>query len=103
MKPGRPAGLTDHGSGYSAKAARVGRVMVAVQRLRGAECDHLARSGDLAPRGDCKARWFRATGTRKWHHHIAAPLPAGTYRVMHRAVDAAGNRGRVRAMRVRIR
>ena len=92
-----------NGSSSSATAARVGRVMVAVQRLRGSKCQHLSRSGSLGKRTGCDARFFKASGTRHWKHHIANPLPAGHYRLMHRAIDAAGNRGRLHVKRVSIR
>ena len=93
------------GNSSTATAARVGRVKVAVQRLRGSgQCQHLAASDNLGSRtSDCGPKWLRASGTRRWSHSIANPLPAGRYRLMHRAVDAAGNRGKVHRLRLRIR
>jgi hypothetical protein len=92
------------GSGSTATAARVARVQVAVQRLRGSRCQHLSASHELGSRTrDCDAKWMTASGTRKWSHSIANPLPDGRYRLMHRAVDAAGNRGEVQVRRLRIR
>jgi hypothetical protein len=92
------------GSGSTATAARVGRVNVAVQRLRGSQCQHLSASDNLgSPTSDCGAKWLRASGTGRWSHSIANPLPAGRYRLMHRAVDAAGNHGKVHRLRLNIR
>jgi hypothetical protein len=93
-----------NGYGSTATAARVGRVKVAVQRLRGSQCQHLSASDKLGKRtSDCGAKWLTASGTRHWKHSIGKPLPAGRYRLMHHAVDAAGNRGKVHRMRLRIR
>jgi hypothetical protein len=93
-----------NGNGSNATAARVGRVMVAVQRLRGSHCQHLSASDNLGSRTpNCGAKWMKASGTRQWRHSIANPLPAGRYRLMHRAVDAAGNRGKVHRLRLSIR
>jgi hypothetical protein len=92
------------GNGSSATAARVARVKVAVQRLRGSQCQHLSPSDKLGSRTpDCGARWMRARGTGQWRHSIDNPLPAGRYRLMHRAVDAAGNRGKVHVRHLSIR
>jgi len=92
------------GNSSTATAARVGRVKVAVQRLRGSQCQHLSASDKLGSRtSDCGAKWMKASGTRKWSHSIADPLPAGNYRLMHQAVDSAGNRGKVHVLHKRIR
>jgi len=100
---GRSSDQDCNGNSSNATAARVGRVMVAAQRLRGSQCQHLSGSGSLGRRTDCGAHWMRASGTRRWNHHIANPLPAGRYRLMHRAIDTAGNRGKVHVRRLSIR
>jgi hypothetical protein len=93
-----------NGNSRSATAARVARVDVAVQRLLGSQCQHLSASDNLGSRtADCGPKWMTASGTRHWSHSIAKPLPAGRYRLMHRAVDAAGNRGKVHVRRLSIR
>jgi hypothetical protein len=92
-----------NGSSSSYRKGKVARVMVAVQRLRGSQCQHLSRSGDLGRRTDCDPHWFRATGTRHWHHNIDTALPRGRYRLQHRAIDVAGNRGRKHVRRLSIR
>lgn len=89
----------------TATAASVAHVKVAVQRLRGSGvCQHLSASDNLGSRtSNCGPRWMKARGTRNWKHFIANPLPSGRYRLMHRAFDDAGNRGKVHRMRLSIR
>jgi hypothetical protein len=85
------------------EAGKVARVMLAVQRERGSQCQNLGRRG-LGRRTDCSHNhWFRAEGTQHWHHNITSALPRGRYRLRHRAIDSAGNRGRVHSMHLRIR
>jgi hypothetical protein len=86
------------------RAGKVDRVMVAVDRLRGSRCQRLGRSDRLGRPVDCsRTRWMKASGTRRWHYHIAKTLPQGRYRLHRRAIDAAGNRERphVRTLRIR--
>ena len=94
-----------NGNSSTATAARVGRVNVAVQRLRGSgQCQHLSASDKLGSRtSNCGPKWMTAKGTRHWKHSISNPLPSGRYRLMHRAFDDAGNRGKVHRMRLSIR
>lgn len=96
---------SSNGSNSSfAQVSKVARVMVAVQRIRGSQCQHLSRSGKLGRPGSCSAtHWFPATGTRHWHHNIGTALPTGRYRLKHRAIDAAGNRGKVHVRRLSLR
>lgn len=102
---GRSSDQDCNGYSSTATAARVGRVMVAVQRLRGSgQCQHLSASDKLGSRtSNCGPKWMKASGTRHWKHSIANPLPKGQYRLMHRAVDAAGNHGKVHVRRMSIR
>jgi hypothetical protein len=99
------ATISGSGSNSSfARVSKVARVMVAVQRIRGSQCQHLSRSGKLGRPGSCSAtHWFPATGTRHWHHNIGTALPTGRYRLKHRAIDAAGNRGKVHVRRLSLR
>jgi hypothetical protein len=46
---------------------------------------------------------MRARGARRFRLKLAARLPAGSYRIGLRAVDATGNRGRLRVRRLRVR
>ena len=93
-----------NGYGSTATAARVARVMVSVQRLRGSQCQHLSGSGSLGRLTDCSnTRPLQATGMRHWRLRIVNPLPRGRYRLWHRAIDAVGNRGKPHVLRLRIR
>jgi hypothetical protein len=83
---------------------RVAKVMVAVQRLAGAGCRNLHRTGHLGATRDCaRAHWLRAHGTQHWHYAINRRLPRGAYVVYHRVHDKAGNHGRIHRRLVAIR
>jgi hypothetical protein len=92
-------------SAQSAARGRVARVMVAVKRVRAnGICQHLYRSGHLGGLGSCAhTHWMRAKGTSSWRFAIPRNLPRGTYRLVRRAVDAAGNRERRHLLHLRIR
>ena len=100
-------GCNGSNNGYNSSLAqvnKVARVMVAVKRVRGSQCQHLSRSGRLGRPGHCSVtHWFPATGTRHWGHNISRALPSGRYRLKHRAIDAAGNHGRVHTRRLTLR
>lgn len=85
-------------------AGRVVRVMVAAKRLRGPQCQHLYRSGRLSRPGSCThTHWMRADGTSSWRFAIPRELPGGHYRLIRRAVDAAGNHERKHRLHLSIR
>jgi hypothetical protein len=100
-------GCNGGGYGNSARTAagRVARVMVAAKRMRGdGLCQHLHRSGYLSRPGSCThTNWMRADGTSSWRFAIRRALPRGHYRLLRRAVDAAGNREHKRLLHLRIR
>jgi hypothetical protein len=78
--------------------------MLGIQRQRGSQCQNLIGRRGLGRRTDCShTHWFRTRGTQHWHHNIPTALPPGRYRLRHRAIDSAGNRGRVHSMHLRIR
>jgi hypothetical protein len=86
------------------RLGKVDRVMVAVKRKRGSECQHLLSTGHLGRRADCgHTHWMKAHGTDRWHHRIATRLPRGHYMIHRRAVDAAGNREKLHTRHLRIR
>ena len=93
--------------GYCNASDRLGsvdRVMVGVQRMRGSQCQNLRRSESFGRPRDCSdVHWMHARGTRHWRHAISSALPAGTYRLHHRAFDAAGNSGKHRTRKLVIR
>jgi hypothetical protein len=83
---------------------RLDRVQVSVALRRKGRCRFLRRSGRLGrPRNCSRRRFMRARGARRFRLKVAGRLPAGSYRVGLRAVDAAGNRGRLRVRRLRVR
>jgi hypothetical protein len=104
---------SDRGCAASAALAgrrgKVARVYVSVAKVRGRHrCRFLRRGGRLGPLGNCRRPvLFRARGTTRWRLTLHAHLPRGTYRVVVRAYDVAGNkerpaRGR-NIVRVRVR
>jgi len=79
----------------------VAKVEVALVRASGGartaarRCQWLTTSGRLASRpprgGRCLTPvWLKASGTRSWKLRLRRPLPAGSYVLYSRAVDAAG-------------
>jgi hypothetical protein len=93
--------------GYCNASDRLGsvdRVMVGVQRMQGSQCRNLRRSERFGPSRDCSdVHWMHARGKRHWRHSISSRLPAGKYRLHHRAFDAAGNHGKHRTRQLVIR
>ena len=93
--------------GYCNAADKLGsvkRVMVGVQRKQGSQCRNLRRSESFGRLRDCsELHWMHARGKKHWRHSIATALPHGTYRLHHRAIDAAGNRGKHRTRQLVIR
>jgi hypothetical protein len=81
-------------------AGKVQRVFVSVAKVRGKPkrqtCAFLTKQGTLAPYRSCrKPTLLRAHGTSRWSITLAAQgLPAGSYRVVARAVDASKNKER---------
>jgi hypothetical protein len=73
-------------------AGRVARVEVAISRRSGKRCRFVAGSGRLGSARACSRPVFlRATGTTRWTMTLKRKLPRGTYTVLVRARDAAGN------------
>jgi hypothetical protein len=96
---GRLGGTTrDRGCG------RITRVAVSVAKIAGKRCRHLQPSGRLARRatGCSRRRYLRARGTKRWSFAPKHALPAGTYRVVLKATDKAGNVAR-RSVRIKLR
>jgi hypothetical protein len=83
---------------------KVARVMVAVDRVRGGQCQRMSAAGRLGRAGSCKSsNWLRASGTTNWSYHIRRKLPKGHYRLHRQAVDAAGNSERPHELNLMIR
>jgi hypothetical protein len=84
---------------------RVARVTVAIaRRAGGGGCRYVQASGRLGPRGKCRrATYVSARGTSRWAFTPSRRLPAGTYVVRSRAIDAAGNVERKQRLKGRLR
>jgi len=87
--------------GCQGRPGRVRRVLVSVARVtHGGRCRYLRSDGALGAPSDCRrATFLTARGTRSWRLRLPRPLPGGRYRVLLRAIDAAGNRERLRVGR----
>ena len=70
-------------------------VLLSVARAAHHRCRFLQPNGHLAKRRRCnRPILLRLHRTRRWQLVMDIDLPAGTYRVLARAVDLAGNRER---------
>jgi hypothetical protein len=70
----------------------VRRVEVALARRVRGGCRWLNTRGRLTrPRSCSRPRWLRARGTDRWRYDRRTRLPGGTYLVLTRARDRAGN------------
>lgn len=88
------SGITVHGSAgdHGCRAGGVRAVRVSVARISHGRCRFLGASGRLGTPGSCTRRTaITAKGTSTWSLKLRAKLPVGTYRLVVRSVDAAGN------------
>jgi hypothetical protein len=82
----------------------VGLVTVSVALKHGQRCRFLTRRGHLSRTSSCKRpSWLSATGTKRWSLRLPRRLPHGSYQVLTRAVDSAGNVERAHARRLAVR
>jgi hypothetical protein len=83
----------------------VARVTVATaKRVGRGRCRYLQTSGRLGRRTSCRRpTYLAARATARWSLRTSRPLPAGTYVVRCRAIDAAGNVERKSRRRGRLR
>jgi hypothetical protein len=74
-------------------AGAVARVEVAISRTASRHrCRFVAASGKLTSARSCaKAVWLKAKGTTTWSLSTKRRLPGGTYTILVRVRDAAGN------------
>jgi hypothetical protein len=86
-------------------AGKVARVDVAISRKAGSKCRFVTRSGKLTSARKCTRRVFvKARGTTSWSLTSKRKLPKGSYTVLVRARDAAGNaQSRLTKRKVRVR
>jgi hypothetical protein len=87
-----------------AVAGKVARVEVAISRKAGKKCRFVAANGKLGKaRGCSKPVFLKAKGTTTWSLSLKRKLPRGSYTVLVRARDAAGNlQGKAAKRTVRI-
>jgi hypothetical protein len=84
------------------RAGKVGSVSVAVARRAGTRCRFLNAKGGFGPARSCARPVFlRARGTKAWRFERRGTFPAGAYRIVVRARDAAGNRAKLSTARLR--
>jgi hypothetical protein len=77
---------------------------VSIALKQGSKCRFLMRTARLSRGGTCaEPRWLTATGLKRWRLEIPRRLPHGTYQILTRAVDSAGNVERAHARRLAVR
>jgi hypothetical protein len=86
-------------------SSSVALVSVSVALKHGTRCRYLARSARFSRKGTTckKPRWLSAHGTATWSLRLPKRLAHGSYQVLTRAVDSAGNVERAHARRLAIR
>ena len=86
---------------------RLAAVLVSVARIADGHCRFLQPNGTLSAARRCSTPvLLRAAGTGRWRLELRAELESGSYRIVSRAVDRAGNRerpGRADTFDVRLR
>ena len=93
---GRSTDLACRRPGRSGRApGKVERVSVSIARIQKRGCRFVSKRGRLQKTRSCrKPTLFRARGTERWRYSMRAKLPRGSYRIVVRAVDTAGNKER---------
>lgn len=83
----------------------VAAVSVSVEFKQGKQCQFLGRGARISrKRTSCtRPHWLSAHGTATWSLRLPKRLRAGSYQVLTRAVDSAGNVERAHARRLAIR
>jgi hypothetical protein len=93
--------VTDRGcgKGKARRKGKVKRVIISIGRQNGRTCRNLLANGRFSKRGSChKFVYIRARHRgKRWHFTTKRPVPAGTYRIRVKAIDAAGNREHFKA------
>jgi hypothetical protein len=79
-------------------------VSVSIALKHGNHCKYLTRKARLSRSSTCKhPRFMSATGTKRWRVTLPRRVPHGTYQILTRAVDSAGNVERAHARRLAVR
>jgi len=86
------------------QANSVALVSVSIALKHGNKCQYLTRKLKLSRAGTCKRpHWLTAVGTKTWRLSLPSKLKAGSYQILTRAVDSAGNVERAHARRLAVR
>jgi len=86
------------------KAGSVALVSVSIALKHGQHCQFLTRTAKFSRSSACKSpRWLSATGTKQWRLTLPRKLRHGSYQILTRAVDSAGNVERAHARRLAVR
>jgi hypothetical protein len=87
-----------------AQTGSVSGVSVSIALKHGTKCQYLMRTARLSRSTTCKTpRFLSAKGTKSWQLKLPRKLPSGSYQILTRAVDSAGNVERAHARRLAIR
>jgi hypothetical protein len=79
-------------------------VSVAIELKHGKRCQFLTRKRKLSRSVSCtKPQYLTAVGTKSWRVSLPRHMKRGTYQILTRAVDSAGNVERAHAQRLAIR
>ena len=92
------------GGDKAARAGKLARVQISVERRTAGGCRYLLANGKLTAARSCSAPLaLIAKGAKRWSLKSAATLPGGTYTVRVQAIDARGNleRAKTRTLRAR--
>ena len=82
----------------------VALVSVSIALKQGKQCKYLTRSARFSRSSTCKTpRFLSAKGTKNWQLKLPRRLPHGSYQILTRAVDSAGNVEGAHARRLAIR
>jgi hypothetical protein len=82
----------------------VAQVSVSVARKKGKKCQFMSRTSRLGHAKSCKSpRWISAKGTKTWSLKLPKRMPKGSYTILTRAVDSAGNVERAHTRRLAVR
>jgi hypothetical protein len=101
---GRSHMLRGSATDAGCQANSVALVSVSVALKHGKRCQFLTKKGKLSRASSCaKPHFLTAVGTKNWRVNLPRRMKRGTYQILTRAVDSAGNVERAHAQRLAIR
>jgi hypothetical protein len=85
---------SDRGCGKGATAkGHLKKVYVSVAKVKGKDCSFMDAKGHFTAKRNCRRPiLLSAKGTSHWRYSTKTKLKSGTYRMIARGVDAAGNK-----------